>query len=104
MTGSKEIITEMRPNLDHITVSYGDKSKSEVLGLGKVVVAHNISLVDVMLVETLGYNLLSVRALSKKRTNNGKEVLGYVPKTKKKKSKNAQAKTNTTKKNTMREN
>src|SRR4051812_1678107 len=65
MTRSKDIITEMRPNHDHITVSYGDKSKSEVLGLGKVVVAHNISLVDVMLVETLGYNLLSVRALGK---------------------------------------
>src|SRR3954468_23068268 len=65
MTGSKEIITEMRPNLDNITVSYGDKSKSQVLGLGKVVVAHDISLVDVMLVETLGYNLLSVRALGK---------------------------------------
>ena len=65
MTGSKEIITEMRPNHDHITVSYGDKSKSEVLGLGKVVVAHDISLVDVMLVETLGYNLLSARALGK---------------------------------------
>src|SRR4051812_29429472 len=63
MTGSKEIITEMRPNHDHITVSYGDKSKSEVLGLGKVVVAHDISFVDVMLVETLGCNLLSVRAL-----------------------------------------
>ena len=55
----------MRPNLDNITVSYGDKSKSQVLGLGKVVVAHDISLVDVMLVETLGYNLLSVRALGK---------------------------------------
>jgi hypothetical protein len=35
------------------------------LGLGKVVVASDISLVDVMLVETLGYNLLSVRALGK---------------------------------------
>ena len=55
----------MRPNHDNITISYGDKSKSEVLGLGKVVVAHDISLVDVMLVETLGYNLLSVRALGK---------------------------------------
>ena len=40
-------------------------SKSKVLGLGKVVVAPDISLVDVMLVETLGYNLLSVRALGK---------------------------------------
>ena len=65
MTGSKNIITEMRPNLDQITVSFGDNSKSQVLGLGKVVVAPDISLVDVLLVETLGYNLLSVRALGK---------------------------------------
>ena len=55
----------MRPYHDHITVFYGDKSKSEVLGLDKVVVAPDISLVDVMLVETLGFNLLSVRALGK---------------------------------------
>ena len=65
MTGSKSIITEMRPNYAQTTVSYGDKSKSKVLGLGKVVVAPDVSLVDVMLVETLGYNLLSVRALRK---------------------------------------
>ena len=63
MTGSKNIITEMKPNVDQITVSYGDKSKSKVLGLGKVVVAPDIFLVDVMLVETLEYNLLLVRAL-----------------------------------------
>ena len=63
MTGSKNIITEIKPNINQINVSYGDKSQSKVLGLGKVVVAPDISLVDVMLVETLGYNLLSVRAL-----------------------------------------
>ena len=62
MTGSKNIVTEMKPNINQITVSYGDRSKSKVLGLGKVVVAPDISLMDVMLVETLGYNLLSVRA------------------------------------------
>ena len=65
MTGIKNIVTEMKPNINQITVSYGDRSKSKVLGLGKVVVAPDISLVDVMLVETLGYNLLSVRALGK---------------------------------------
>ena len=65
MTGSKSIITEMRPNYAQTTISYSDKSKSKVLGLGKVVVAPDVSLVDVMLVETLGYNLLSVRALGK---------------------------------------
>ena len=62
MTGSKNIITEMKPNVDQITVSYGDKSKSQVLGLGKVVVVE--TLMNVMLVETLGYNLMSVHALA----------------------------------------
>jgi hypothetical protein len=61
----QKIMTEMRPNVNNITVTYGDMSQSEVLGLGKVVVASDISLVDVMLVETLGYNLLLVRALGK---------------------------------------
>jgi hypothetical protein len=51
--------------LKKITVTYEDMSQSEVLGLGKVVVTQDISLVGVMLVETLGYNLLSVCALGK---------------------------------------
>ena len=65
MTGSKHLVTELRPNDHQATVTYGDKSKSKVTGFGKVVVTPNITLVNVMLVETLGYNLLSVRALSK---------------------------------------
>ena len=65
MTGSKELMTELRPNTDHLTVTYGNKSKTEVKGLGKVVVAKDITLVNVMLVESLGYNLMSVRALNK---------------------------------------
>jgi hypothetical protein len=65
MTGSKKIMMEMRPNVNNIIVTYGDMSQSKVLGLGKVVVVPDISLVDVMLVETLGYNLVSVHALGK---------------------------------------
>ena len=65
MTGSKNLVTELQPNPNQSTVTYGDKSKSKVTGFGKVVVTPNITLVNVMLVETLGYNLLSVRALSK---------------------------------------
>ena len=60
MTGGKDIRKELRPNVNNITVSFGDNSKSEVLGFGKVVVAHNITLVYIMLVKTLGYNLLYV--------------------------------------------
>ncbi|KAK1682994.1 hypothetical protein QYE76_043842 [Lolium multiflorum] len=65
MTGGKNLVKELRPNINNITVSFGDNSTSEVLGFGKVVVAHNITFVDVMLVKTLGYNLLSVFALGK---------------------------------------
>jgi hypothetical protein len=65
MTGGKDLVTELRPKLDKWTVTFGDISKSEVLGPGKVVVAHNINLVDIMLVKTLGYNLLFVYTLGK---------------------------------------
>ena len=63
MTGSKDIVVDLVPS--NSTVSYGDNTCSKVLGLGKVVVTPDISLMNVLLVETLGYNLLSVRALGK---------------------------------------
>ena len=65
MIGSKEIITELRPNTNQSTVTYGDNSNAEVKGLGKVVIARDITLVNVMLVEALGYNFMFVRALNK---------------------------------------
>ena len=37
----------------------------KITGIGKVVVTPNITLLNVMLVESLGYNLMSVRALNK---------------------------------------
>jgi hypothetical protein len=54
----------MQPNSLNASVSYGDKSSSKVLGLGKVVITPDLLLVNVMLVETLGYNLLSVYQLA----------------------------------------
>jgi hypothetical protein len=41
-------------------VTYGDSSRSKVLGIGKVDILQNVTVEDVMLVETLSYNLLSV--------------------------------------------
>src|SRR4051812_29162626 len=65
MTGSSSIVQDLRPNDDQISVTYANKSKSKVMGFDKVVVARDITLVNVMLVETLGYNLFSVCALGK---------------------------------------
>ena len=64
MTGSKELLVELRPNSPNMCVTYGDGSSSKVLGLGKVVVSPDTSIVDVMLVETLSYNLLSIGQLA----------------------------------------
>jgi hypothetical protein len=64
MTGSKNIVEDLRPNTSNVTVSYGDKLSSKVLSFGKVVITPDVSLVNVMLVETIGYNLLSVRQLA----------------------------------------
>ena len=64
MTGSKEMLTNLRPNPNGVGVSYGDGSSSKVLGLGKVVVSEDLSIENIMLVQTLSYNLLSVRQLA----------------------------------------
>ena len=64
MTGSKEMLSELKPPPQDVTITYGYGSKSDVLGLGKVVVTPDVSIVDIMLVKTLSYNLLSVLQLA----------------------------------------
>ena len=64
MTRSKDMVTELRPNPSNVQVTYGDGATSKVLGLGKVIITPDLSIVDVMLVETLSYNLLSVCQLA----------------------------------------
>ena len=54
--------TDLSPShLKHIT--YADKGKSKVLGLGKVAISKDKHMDKVMLVESLGFNLMSVSML-----------------------------------------
>ena len=46
------------------SITFGDNSKGKVLGYGKVVITKDLSLENVMLVESLGYNLLSIYHLA----------------------------------------
>ena len=56
---------DVRPDASVATqVSFGDDAISKVLGLGKVVISPTLTIERVMLVETLAYNLLSVRQLA----------------------------------------
>jgi len=65
MTGSKDLVVDVHPIPDMPThVQFSDASTSKVLGLGKVVISQDLSIEKVMLVESLAYNLLSVRQLA----------------------------------------
>ena len=65
MTGSKDLVVDVQkiPSMP-TNVEWGDASSSKVLGLGKVVISHDLTIEKVMLVESLAYNLLSVRQLA----------------------------------------
>ena len=64
MTGDKNLLmsTDLSPSpLKHIT--YVDKGKIKVLGLGRVAISKDRHMDKVMLVESLGFNLMSVSML-----------------------------------------
>ena len=61
MIGNRDMFKEM--TLNHGPRRYvtsGDNSKGKVLGLGKVAISHDSSIQNGMLVESLGYNLISI--------------------------------------------
>src|SRR4051812_676420 len=64
MTGDKELITE-----DKLTessqryITFGDNNKGKDLGLGKVAISKDKHIDKVMLVQSLGYNLMSISKL-----------------------------------------
>jgi len=64
MTGDRSLLMDstLRPsNKSHITFS--DTGKSKVLGLGRVAISKDQHMDKVMLVESLGYNLMSMSML-----------------------------------------
>lgn len=65
MTESKDLVVDVHPDPSVATqASFGDDAISKVLGLGKVVISLELYVENVMLVETLTYNLLSVHQLA----------------------------------------
>jgi hypothetical protein len=61
MTGDKKMFTSYVKNKDsQDTVIFGDGNQGKVKGLGKIAITSEHSISNVFLVESLGYNLLSV--------------------------------------------
>ena len=64
MTGDKSLLMDAPLTPSHLKhIIFADKGKSQVLGLGKVAISKNRHMDKVMLVESLGYNLVSVSML-----------------------------------------
>jgi hypothetical protein len=64
MTGKKKMFTSFVKNKDsQDTIIFGDGNHSKVKGLGKIAITSEHSISNVFLVESLGYNLLSVSQL-----------------------------------------
>ena len=61
MTSNIKMITSLEDDVgDHDKVTFGDNSKTNVVGLGKVAIFNDLSISNVLLVESLSFNLLSV--------------------------------------------
>jgi hypothetical protein len=64
MTGEKEMFTSYVKNKDsQDSIIFGDGNQGKVKGLGKIDISSEHSISNVFLVESLGYNLLSVSQL-----------------------------------------
>jgi hypothetical protein len=64
MTGEKEIFTSFKENdCPSDTIMFGDNSEGKVLGYNKIAITIDHSISMVLLVESLGYNLLSISQL-----------------------------------------
>ena len=48
---------------DHEYVTFGDNSKGKVVGLGKVAITKDLFISNVLLVESVSFNLLSIAQL-----------------------------------------
>jgi hypothetical protein len=61
MTGEKKMFTSYIKNKDsYDTVIFGDENQGKVKGIGKIAITTEHSISNAFLVESLGYNLLSV--------------------------------------------
>jgi len=59
MTGEKDMFTSFQPSHDQSgNIVFGNNGKGEVLGLGKIAISNDNSISNVLLVNSLRYNLL----------------------------------------------
>ena len=64
MTGERSIFSTLQKNdSPSENIIFGDDGKGKVIGLGKVAISNDYSLSNILLVESLNYNLLSLKEM-----------------------------------------
>src|SRR5438034_11270281 len=63
MTGEKSMFSSLQLNHDAQEIVFGDSGKGEVVGVGKIPISIDQSISNVLLVDSLSYNLISVSQL-----------------------------------------
>ena len=64
MTEDKELFTEEKlSQSSQKYITFGDNNKGKVIGLGKVAISKDKHIDEVMLVQSLGFNLMSISKL-----------------------------------------
>ena len=57
MTGSSDVMSDLNPPSPYLNcVTIGDNSEHKAFGRGKVVISNDLSIENVLLVESIGYN------------------------------------------------
>ena len=65
MTGDARMFNSINTNSNdgYDSITFGDNGKGKVKGLGKIAISNDMSISNVLLVESLNFNLLSVAQL-----------------------------------------
>ena len=64
MTGESKMFQEIKSNVGDVrSITFGDNSRGDVIGLGKIAISNDMSISNVMLVESLNFNMLSIAQL-----------------------------------------
>jgi hypothetical protein len=63
MTGNDNMFTTLEDPGDHEHVTFGDNSRAKIIDLGRIAITKVLSISNVMFVESLSFNLLSVAQL-----------------------------------------
>ena len=65
MTGDARMFNSINTNGNdgYDSITFGDNGKGKVKGLGKIAISNDMSISNVLLVESLNFNLLSVAQL-----------------------------------------